>query len=308
MKNILIGLKQFYELQVDPDFRDMIQRGSDRMRLPDKDDVEYAKRNMDKYPDDDYFKRQYERALARYNSSNAFDRLYQKIYNSTHIDLNQATIEKVPVPQNGKDGLALIKNGKPTILSSGEKLFLFGEGGWIVYYSAALNDTATVNGKTLNLDSDRNIVRAFNAGVFDNAWKINGPSTDELRAQRAGAKSGSVQRDRRMYVDSDKSGYRKRDLRKELADKKRTDYTNQIDDIKKQAVDLRRQLVQKIKTGDLEDIDVSTFNSISKALNNLESVNRNDYDLRLGNSEDAKAYIDRANRYLDNLKNVVDNF
>lgn len=308
MNKLIEKLDKLVELQVDPDLRNIVQRGSDRLREPAKDDMDYAKQNMDKYPDDDYFKRQYERALARYKSSNAFDKLYKKIYNATHIDLQQATIEKVPVPQNGKDGLALLKDGKPTILSSGEKLFLFDERGWIVYYSAALNDTTTINGKTLSLDSDRNIVRAFNAGVFDNAWKIDGPSTEELRNKRLDARAGSVQRGPNWYSDVDKSGYARRDLRKELADNKRTDYTNQIADVKKQAADLRRQLVQKIKTSDIEDIDVSTFNSISKALNNLESVNSNDYDLTRGDNENAKAYIDRAKGYLDNLKDVVDNF
>ena len=297
-------LKQFYELQVDPDLRDRIQKGSDKLREPYRDEIEYAKNNLDKYPNDYYFKRQYERALRQYKQSNDFDKLYKKLYNTARIDLEQATINKVPIPDTGNELLSLLKDGYPTILSSGDKLFLFDKNGYNVYGNNALSNFLKVNGRQLNMDSDKNIKVAGNKHLFNNAWKVHGPSTEELRDQRWANRQGSVDRNKYGW-NVDKSGYPKRNLSKELADKKRGDYTNQINNIKQQSVDLRRQLVQKIKTSDIEDIDVNTFNRISNTLNQLNQVNTS--KVSYGDSEDANKYIADSNKLLDNLKDIINN-
>ena len=140
------------EIQVDPELRDRIQKGSDKLREPYKGEIEYAKSNLDKYPDDDFYKRQYERALRQYKQSNDFDKLYKKLYNTTRIDLEQATIDKIPVPDNGNELLSLLKDGYPTILSSGDELFLFDNKGYKVYGDKALNGFLDVNGRQLNMD------------------------------------------------------------------------------------------------------------------------------------------------------------
>ena len=292
------------EIQVDPELRDRIQKGSDKLREPYKGEIEYAKSNLDKYPDDDFYKRQYERALRQYKQSNDFDKLYKKLYNTTRIDLEQATIDKIPVPDNGNELLSLLKDGYPTILSSGDELFLFDNKGYKVYGDKALNGFLDVNGRQLNMDSDKNIKTAGNRHLFDNAWKVHGPSTKELRDQRWANRQGSVDRNKYGW-DVDKSGYPTRNLSKELADKKRGDYINQINNIKQQSVDLRRQLVQKIKTSDIEDIDVNTFNRISNALNQLNQVNTS--KVSYGDSEDANKYVADSNKLLDNLKDIIDN-
>ena len=283
------------ELQVDPDLRDRIQKGSDRLREPYKDKVEYTKNYLDKYPDDDFYKSQYDRALRQYKQSNDFDKLYKKLYDITRIDLEQATIDKVPVPDTGNELLSLLKDGYPTILSSGDTLFLFDNKGYKIYGDNAIEDFLDVNGRQLNMDSDKNIKTAGNKHLFDNAWKVHGPSTKELQNQRWANRQGSVDRVKDRW-DVDKSGYPTRYLSRELAVKKRGDYTNQINNIKQQSVDLRRQLVQKIKTSDIEDIDVNTFNRISNTLKVL-----------YGDSEDANKYIADSNKLLDNLKDIIDN-
>lgn len=292
------------EIQVDPELRDRIQKGSDKLREPYKGQIEYAKRYLDKYPDDDFYKRQYELALRHYKQSNDFDKLYKKLYNLTWIDLEQATIDKVPVPDTGNDLLSLLKDGYPTILSSGDKLFLFDNKGYKVYGDNALNDFLHVNGRRLNMDSDKNIKAAGNKHLFDNAWKIHGPSTKELRDQRWANRQGSVDRNKFGW-GVDKSGYKTRDLSKELAGTKRSDYITRVNNIEKQAEDLRKQLVQKIKTSDIEDIVPSTFKRISDALNSLEGVTVD--KVMYGDSKDAESYIANSNKLLDNLKDIIDN-
>lgn len=297
-------LKQFYELQVDSDLRDRIQKGSDKLREPYRDEIEYTKRDLDKYPDDKFFKDRYNRALRRYKQSNDFDKLYKKLYDNTRVDLEQATIDKVPVPDTGDELLSLLKDGYPTILSSGDELFLFDNNGNIVYGDNALSDELRVNTRYLAMDYDKNIKAVGNKHLFDNAWKVHGPSTKELRDQRWANRQGSVDRNKDGW-DVDKSGYPTRNLSKELADKKRGDYINQINNIKQQSVDLRRQLVQKIKTSDIEDINVDTFNRISDTLSRLNQVDT--LKVLYSDSEDANKYIANSNKLLDNLKDIIDN-
>lgn len=292
------------EIQVDPELKDRIQKGSDKLREPYKDQIEYAKSNLDKYPDDDLFKRQYERALRQYKQSNDFDKLYKKLYDRTWIDLEQATIDKVPVPDTGNDLLSLLKDGYPTILSSGDDLFLFDNNGNVVYGDNALRDQLNINGRSLGMDYDKNIKTAANKHLFDNVWKVHGPSTKELRDKRWANKQGSVDRNKFGW-DVDKSGYKTRDLPKELADTKRSDYINRVNNIEMQAEDLRKQLVQKIKTSDIEDIVPSTFKRISDALNSLEGVTVD--KVMYGDSKDAESYIANSNKLLDNLKDIIDN-
>ena len=219
MNKLIEKLNRLVEFQVDPELRDIIQRGSDRLKQHDKDILDKEKRALKKHPDDNSFKKRYSQALRDYKSSNDFDNLYKYLYAFSEIDLQQATIDKVPVPKNKEEAQILINDGRPTIFSSGDKLFSYSGDGYLIYGPRSLENEIDINGKRVDLRGRKNIHRLFNSGLIDNAWKINGPSTEELRKQRADAKSGAVEKSF-LSFNTDKSGYQKRDLAQELADRR----------------------------------------------------------------------------------------
>ena len=319
-------LKQFYELQVDPTFQDFLQRGSDEVRRRRKKyDVDPAEKDLNNNPDNDHFRQEYEKALRNYKSSTDYDRVYKRIYDISHIDLQQATIKKVPLPKNEKEIKALLQDGKPTILSSRDKLFLYDnnatlhthmEPGYNDHYInphgehdnygrlSALDSAVEINGFTVKMDTIENIADAFKVGLIDNVWKVDGPSTNELRDKRKDSKRGSLNRDPgNKYAD--KSGYKRGPrLSHRLADTFRSRYVNELKDIKDKMDKLSNQLSQKLIT-DAHRITPAGVNRIKQALHNAESIYVGHPFIQAGDVKDATDYIDEANLYLAELKYLV---
>ena len=312
------------ELQVDPTFQDFLHRGSDKVRERRKRRwVDPAKQDLDNNPDDDHFRQEYEKALHAYKSSTDYDRIYKRIYDISHIDLQQATIKKVPLPKDEKEVKALLLDGRPTILSSWDKLFLYDNNAklhtrWEPGYNdhfinphgehdnygrlSVLDDEIEINERPVKLDTIENIAFMFKGGLIHNVWKVDGPSTNELRDKRKDSKKGTLNRDPgNKYAD--KSGYKRNaaNLSARLADTFRSRYVNELKDIKDKMDKLSNELSQKLIT-DAHKITPYGVSRIKQALRNAESIYVGHPFIQAGNVKDATDYIDKANLYLAELK------
>lgn len=307
MKKLLESLKHIYELEVDADLKNKLAAGREEIRNARKRDVEHAQRWADRYPDDDFFKKDLEYALKKYKGSTAYDTLFKDLYDSNlHIDFDRAKIKKVDLPKSGKDLKSYLQRGNNFILSSPDgKLFLLTPQGYMRYSGKLISTIKTINGRDYDLTSPVNVSKAFNSGAFDNMWEIDAPSTEQIRADRYDNKRGMVVRGDADAYYNDASGYRKRDLKAELADKKRNDYVGQINKLKNDAINARKALIQKIKTSDIEDIDTNVLSNISKALEKVNTYNVNNWDLN--DSDRAKKYLTAMQNDVNTLNNLIDN-
>jgi hypothetical protein len=211
-------LKELNELNLDPELKAAIdKRHSDELakRQPG---IDRAKEYTDKYPGDKFWQNNYEDALKGFKDPTAASKYFRALYNSTNIDLNKATFNKIETPTNGRKFRSVFGAHEYCLLElKDEGLLLCAhsdepEGFRPIYVNNKLGSQEVHTGKNrLNLNNSRGVIRAINAGMVINAWAVdNVERTGDLQKKRRAAQPGyDISRGSSGYGwgERDKSGY-----------------------------------------------------------------------------------------------------
>ena len=285
------------ELEIDPSFKDYVDNRREEQREPFKHSMDRLQRYSQESDSDDYWKQQYEKELKKYMGKQEVDNILKTIYNKVHIDLQNGGIKEITVPSSSSKAIQLLQDrNKALILKWGSYLVLVTINEWSDRKSLEAawsnNQLSTIksfvrdhsSGKVLDLTKHNSIAYALNKGLFDKAWLVYGGDTTEKRQQRYINYKGSKDDLRNSQNwNTDKSGYKLRNLKQELLNMTLNTRQHNFEEVKNKASEIRKDLINKIKTSDMEDFNVDVLHKITSGLKQIENSNLSSYSLDSAN-------------------------
>lgn len=274
MKKLLEGLKNFCELEIDSEL---------------KNDTRFKNYGQD-HPG--------------FTNLTGVKGLIKTFYNDYlyKFDMNKATIKKVDLPKNSKELKSYLQRGHYFLLTSPlsyYEIFLLSPEGIVVNHNELYSDS----GDHYLLEYKSHVRRAFDDGIFDKMWEIDAPLNNKNKFSPP--PSSLVRRKHSKYnygVDLDKSGYKRRNLKAELAIKNRDKYVQEIIKLKNDAMNAYESVIEKVKASN----DIKILNTLNYILEEINDTSEDSYKLKDPNT--AKKYIqnlqikvDRLNRFINNV-------
>ena len=308
-------LKQILnEMDIDPSFQDYIKGRKAYQKGKDEKEAEYYKQSANLDDENDWYAREYKRYLAKSLGKHEADEILKTIYNKCHIDLENGGIKEIPVPTNIREVKDQLKDDNTAmILKRGDFISLItnryntiaSEWSNNKYGSSFTNIVSEPGwkGKEFDITKPLNLSKVINKGLFDQAWLVYGGSTQQLMQDRRAAYRGSNEDQRydSWRSDVDKSGYLKRNLKRELAAMTRDAKKQDFDKVKNSANELRKNFIKRIKDSDIEDISTRDLSAFVQRLKDIESTYFHDY-----NSDEIKKSQAEIEAQINGLNNLVD--
>ena len=311
-------LKQILnEMDIDPSFQDYMKGRKAYQKGKDEKEAEYYKKNANLDDENDYGTIEYKRYLAKSLGKHEADEILKTIYNKCHIDLENGGIKEIPVPTNIREVKDQLKDDNTAmILKRGDFISLItnryntiaSEWSNNKYGSSFTNIVSEPGwkGKEFDISKPLNLSKVINKGLFDQAWLVYGGSTQQLMQARRAAYIGSDEEQRigaDWRYDTDKSGYLKRNLKRELAAMTRDAKKQDFDRVKNSANELRKNFIKRIKDSDIEDISTKDLSAFVNRLKDIESTYFSDYtsDAIKKSQAEIEAQINNLNILVDRI-------